>query len=259
MAAYFVTSIAPGQYFYVTDVTPQGNISAPRGSVAILTATGSESLWLNVTVGGSAGSNWERVLSPDINGDLDLTGVDQFLLADNANPALDIGSTGLLNLFRFITTNGAEQIQYNGPQPFRINTGGLQVNAGTVSLPQASLNLPLATTGMADKGTGAVFEMRIDFPNTANNDTDAILPARAGGFRLVDAHVISGGAGGNVQVQTGAGVTTVQNMALGALGAVARASNIVPNTVYASGAVVRIRSDAGILFAGTAYVRFEAL
>ncbi len=259
MAAYFVTSIAPGQYFYVTDVTPQGNISAPRGSVAILTATGSESLWVNVTVGGSAGSNWERVLSPDINGDLDLTGVDQFLLADNANPALDIGSTGLLNLFRFITTNGAEQIQYNGPQPFRINTGGLQVNAGTVSLPQASLNLPLAATGMADKGTGAVFEMRIDFPATINTDTDAVLPARGGGFRLVDAHVISGGAGGNVQVQTGGGVATVQNMALGALGNVTRAGNIVPNTVYASGAVVRIRSDAGITAAGSAYVRFEAL
>lgn len=259
MAAYFVTSIAPGQYFYVTDTTPQGNITAPRGSVAILTATGSESLWLNVTVGGSAGSNWERVLSPDINGDLDLTGVDQFLLADNANPALDIGSTGLLNLFRFITTNGAEQIQYNGPQPFRINTGGLQVNAGTVSLPQASVNLPLAASGMANLGTGAVFEMRIDFPATINTDTDAILPARAGGFRLVDAHVISGGAGGNVQVQTGGAVTTIQNMALGALGNVTRAGNIVPNTVYASGAVVRIRSDAGITAAGSAYVRFEAL
>lgn len=259
MAAYFVTSIAPGQYFYVTDVTPEGAISAPRGSVAVRTDTGNEALYINVTVGVSAGTNWERVLSPNINGDLDLTGVDQFLLADNVNPALDIGSTGLLNLLRFVTTNAAEQVQYNGPLPFLINTGGLQVNAGTVNLPQASVNLPLAASGMANLGTGAVFEVRIDFPATANNDTNAVLPARAGGFRLTDAHVISGGAGGNVQVQTSAGVTTVANMALGALGAVSRATNVVPNTVYASGATVRIRSDAGIAAAGTAYVRFEAL
>lgn len=259
MAAYYVTSIAPGQYFYVTDVSPQGAISAPRGSVAILTATGSESLWINVTVGGSAGTNWERVLSPNINNDLDLTGIDQFLLADNANPALDIGSTGLLNLLRFITTDGAEQVAYNGSAPFLINAGGLQVNAGTITLPQASLNLPLAATGMANLGTGAVFEMRIDFPSTINNPTNATLPARTGGFRLVDAHVISGGAGGNVQVQTGGGVTTVQNMALGALGNVTRAGNIAPNTVYAGGAVVRVLSDAAITAAGTCYVRFEAL
>jgi len=259
MASYFVTSIAPGQWFYVTDATPAATISAPRGSLAIRTDVGNESIWINVTAGANPGTDWERIISPNINGDLDLTGVDQITLLDNASPALDIGSTGLLNLLRFITTNGAEAVEYNGVNPFRINTGGLNVVAGTVSLPAASLNLPLAATGMADLGTGAVFEMRIDFPLTANNNTDATLPARAGGFRLTDAHVISGGAGGNVQVQTGGGVTTVQNMGLGALGAVSRALNIVPNTTYAGGAVVRIRSDAGITAAGTAYVRFEAL
>jgi len=259
MAAYFVTSIAPGQYFYSTDADPQGAITAPRGSVAIRTDAGNEGLYVNVSVGEASSSNWERVLSPDINGDLNLTGVDQFLLLDNANPALNIGSTGLLNLLSFITSNGAEQVAYNGPLPFRINTGGLQVVSGSVSLPQASLNLPLSTTGMADKGTGAVFEVRIDFPATINTDTDAVLPARAGGFRLTDAHVISGGAGGNVAVQDGGGVVKVANMALGALGNVTRAGNIVPNTVYPSGAVVRIRSDAAIAAAGTAYIRFEAL
>lgn len=259
MASYFVTSIVEGQWFYVTDATPVATISAPRGSLAIRTDVGNESVWINVTAGANPGTDWERILSPNINGDLDLTGVDQITLLDNAAVALDIGSTGLLNLLRFITTNGAEGVEYNGVNPFKINTGGLNVVAGTVSLPAASLNLPLAATGMADLGTGAVFEVRIDFPLTANNNTDATLPARAGGFRLVDAHVISGGAGGNVQVQTGGGVTTVQNMALGALGNVTRAGNIVPNTTYASGAVVRIRSDAGITAAGTAYVRFEAL
>lgn len=259
MASYFVTSIAPGQWFYVTDVTPAATIPAPRGSLAICTDAGNESVWINVTAGANPGTDWERILSPNINGDLDLTGVDQITLLDNAAVALDIGSTGLLNLLRFVTTNGAEAVEYNGVNPFKINTGGLNVVAGTVALPQASLNVPLATTGMANLGTGAVFEVRIDFPTTANNDTNATLPARTGGFRLVDAHVISGGAGGNVQVQTGGAVTTITNMALGALGAVSRATNVVPNTVYASGAVVRIRSDAGITAAGTAYVRFEAL
>ena len=183
----------------------------------------------------------------------------QITLADNLNPAMDIGSTGLLNLLRFITTNGAEQVAYNGPVPFLINTGGLQVSTGTVTLPQASLNLPLSTSGMVNLGTGAVFEVRIDFPATINTNTDALLPTRAGGFLLTDAHVISGGAGGNVQVQTGAAVTTITNMALGALGAVSRATNVVPNTVYAGGSVVRIRSDGGTTAPGTAYVRFEAL
>lgn len=258
MAAFFVTSIAPGQHFYSTDTLPSGAISAPRGSVAIRTDSGNEGLYINVSVG-TAGTSWERVLSPNITNDLDLTGVDQFLLADNTNPALDIGSTGLLNLLRFITTNGGEQVAYNGPVPFLINTGGLQVSTGTVTLPQASLNLPLSTSGMANLGTGAVFEVRIDFPATINNDTNALLPTRAGGFRLTDAHVISGGAGGNVQVQTGGAVTTITNMALGALGAVSRATNVVPNTVYAGGSVVRIRSDGGTAAPGTAYVRFEAL
>jgi len=259
MASYFVTSIVEGQWFYVTDATPVATISAPRGSLAIRTDVGNESVWINTTAGASPGTNWARILSPDINGDINLTSVDQLTLADNANPALDIGSTGLLNLLRFITTNGAEAVEYNGVNPFKINTGGLNVVAGTVALPQASLNLPLASAGMANLGTGAVFEMRIDFPLTANNNTDAVLPARTGGFRLTDAHVISGGAGGNVQVQTGGGVTTIQNMALGALGNVTRAGNVVPNTVYAGGAVVRIRYDAGITAAGTAYGRFEAL
>jgi hypothetical protein len=251
MAAYFVTSIAPGQYFYSTDADPNAVVSAPRGSVALRTDVGNVALYLNTSA--TTGTVWTEVANTTYDN------FQQITLADNLNPALDIGSTGLLNLLRFITTNGAEQVAYNGPVPFLINTGGLQVNAGTVTLPQASLNLPLSTSGMANLGTGAVFEMRIDFPATINNDTNAVLPARAGGFRLTDAHVISGGAGGNVQVQTGGAVTTVANMGLGALGAVSRATNVVPNTVYASGAVVRIRSDAGITAAGTAYIRFEAL
>jgi hypothetical protein len=251
MAAYFVTSIAPGQYIYSTDADPNAVITAPRGSVALRTDVSNVAFYLNTSA--TTGSVWTEVA----NTSYDV--FQQITLADNLNPAMDIGSAGLLNLLRFITTNGAEQVAYNGPVPFLINTGGLQVNAGTVTLPQASLNLPLATSGMVNLGTGAVFEMRIDFPATINNDTNAILPTRAGGFRLTDAHVISGGAGGNVQVQTGAGVTTIANMALGALGAVSRATNVVPNTVYASGATVRIRSDAAIAAAGTAYVRFEAL
>jgi hypothetical protein len=259
MASYFVTSIVEGQWFYVTDATPVATIPAPRGSLAIRTDVGNESVWINTTAGGAAGTNWARILSPDINGDINLTGVDQLTLADNANPALDIGSTGLLNLLRFITTNGAEQVAYNGIAPFLINTGGLNVVAGTVAFPQASVDLPLSTKGMVNLGTGAVFEVRIDFPATVNTPTNATLPARAGGFRLTDAHVISGGAGGNVQVQTGGAVTTIQNMPLGAIGVVARATTVVPNTVYAGGAVVRILSDGGITAAGTAYVRFEAL
>ena len=92
MASYFVTSIVEGQWFYVTDATPVATISAPRGSLAIRTDAGNESLWINTTAGGSPGTNWARVLSPNIHGDIDLTSVDQLTLLDNAAVALDSAS-----------------------------------------------------------------------------------------------------------------------------------------------------------------------
>lgn len=259
MASYFVTSIVEGQWFYTTDADPAGVISAPRGSVALRTDAGNEGFYINVTVGVGTSTNWVRVISPDINKDLNLTGVDQITLADNANPALDIGSTGLLNLLRFITTNGAEQVSYNGPQPFLINTGGLTVTAGPVSLPEASLNVASASSDAGNLLITAGLFLPVNHGAGASF-IDYVLPVRVGGWRVVDAYILSGGAAaGNVQLQTAGGAANITNAMVpgAALGDVTRPTNInLANGTLASGATLRINVAAGAL-AGTCFVRIE--
>lgn len=257
MASYFVTSIVEGQWFYVTDASPDTVISAPRGSVAIRTDAGNESLWLNVTAGANPGTNWERVLSPNINGDLDLTGVDQITLLDNASPALDIGSTGLLNLLRFITTNGAEAVEYNGVNPFKINTGGLNVVAGTVALPEASLNVASATTDAADGAVTASLALRKTYPAGAG-PTTVVLPARVGGWRVVDAYIVANGAGGSLRLFNG--VTPITNaMAEGGVNAIARATALdLAAGVFPSAGSITLTGVAGTS-GGSVFVRVEPL
>jgi len=244
MAAYFVTSIVEGQWFYVTDASPDAVISAPRGSVAIRTDAGNESLWLNVTAGAAPGTNWERIISPNINGDLDLTGVDQITLLDNASPALDIGSTGLLNLLRFVTTNGAEAVEYNGASPLKVNSGGLNVAAGTVALPEASLNVARAASGAGNEVVAASLTLRVTHPGGAVTEP-VVLPVRAGGWRVLDAMVVASGAGGggsSVQVQTTtpAPVSSTLTIDGGVVaGSVVRTTSLL-NTVFASGATINV-------------------
>lgn len=261
MASYFTTSIASGQWFYVTDATPVGTISAPRGSLALRTDAGNEGIWINVTAGAAPGTNWERVLSPDINGDLNLTDVDQITLLDNAAVALDIGSTGRLNLLRFDTVNGAEQVEYNGVLPFQINTGGLTVTAGAVSLPEASLNIASVSTDAADKVVTAGLFLRVAHLGGASF-VDTALPARVGGWRVVDAYINSGGAAaGSVQVQTAGGAANITNTMVpgAAAGDITRAANVnLTNGTLASGATVRVNVAAGAL-AGSCFIRIEPL
>jgi len=234
MASYFVTSIVEGQWFYVTDATPVATISAPRGSLAIRTDAGNESLWINTTAGASPGTNWARILSPNINGDIDLTSVDQLTLADNANPALDIGSTGLLNLLRFITTNGAEQVAYRGALPFNIVTGGLLVSAGTVAFPAASVNLGLSASASADLTVSSAFTLRMVVG--AGQTALATLPNRTGGWRVIDCWVVSAGlAGGTITVRNVTAAADVSNaMGVGAAGVITRTTQAA-NSVFAGG------------------------
>jgi len=245
MASYFVTSIVEGQWFYVTDATPAAVISAPRGSLAIRTDAGNESIWINVTAGANPGTDWERILSPNINGDLDLTGVDQITLLDNASPALDIGSTGLLNLLRFITTNGAEAVQYNGVNPFRINTGGLNVVAGTVAFPNNTVDIATAAIAALAGSVTSALTLRVTHPGGAV-PVDTVLPIRAGGFRVLDAMVVAtnaGGAAASVQVQTvaAAAVSSLLTIDAGVVnGSVVRTTSLL-NTVFASGATIRVQ------------------
>ena len=238
MASYFVTSIVEGQWFYVTDATPVATISAPRGSLAIRTDVGNESLWINTTAGAAPGTNWARILSPDINGNVDFTSVDQLTLADNASPALDIGSTGLLNLLRFVTTNGAEAMEYNGVNPFKIVTGGLNVAAGTVAFPASSVSLATAGSNGTSGSVVTPQVLRVDVGAGAVVNT--VLPARANGFRVIDAWIVSGGAtAGTITVQTTAPADVSTAMVPGNAGKVTRTGDI-NNATFASGATIRV-------------------
>ena len=89
-------------------------------------------------------------------------------------------------------------------------------------------------------------------------NTDTVLPARVGGWRVVDAYIVGGGAGGTVTVQTGAGVGISNGMTPGgAVGAIVRA-NLMDLTAgtLASGATVRVVGAAGTV-AGTCFIRIE--
>jgi hypothetical protein len=153
----------------------------------------------------------------------------------------------------FDTLNGAEQVEYNGPLPFLINTGGLTVVTGAITLPPVSLDVALVATAISSGVVGASLELRVSYPAGAG-PTDIVLPTR--GLRVTDARLVSGGAGGTVQVQTAGGVGNVTDaMAPGAAGAITRAASIT-NPSFAPGATIRITGGVGTL-AGNVYVVFE--
>lgn len=249
MASTYITSFFPGNFFFTGDTDPNGVLSAPRGSQLIRTDAGNVRSYLNI----DGVTAWAYSPAADANGDLSLVGVDQILLTDNSATALAFGSTGLLNLLVIDTVNGAEQVEYNGVLPFLINTGGLTVVTGTVTLPPVSLNVALAATAISSGIVGASLELRVSYPAGAG-PTDIVLPAR--GLRVTDARIVSGGAGGTVQVQTAAGATNVTDaMAPGAAGALTRAASIT-NPSFVPGATIRIAGAAGTV-AGNVYVVFE--
>lgn len=261
MSSTYITSFFPGNYFYTGDTDPNGVLSAPRGSQLIRTDAGNVRAYLNI----DGATAWAYSPAVDVNGDLSLVGVDQILLTDNANT--QIGATGALNLLVLTTTNGAERVDYNGTATFRIISGGLDVNAGgvtifagglsvnagTVSLPTSSLNVALAAAPISSGVVGAALELRVSYPAGAG-PTDIVLPAR--NLRVTDARIISGGAGGTVQVQTAAGAANVTDaMVPGAAGAVTRAASVT-NSGFLAGATIRVAGAAGTV-AGNLYLTLE--
>ena len=136
-------------------------------------------------------------------------------------------------------------------------SGTLWTLVGNIS---GALNVPLASTAASSGVMAALLELRVDYPAGAAN-TNITLPARASGFRVTDAHLISGGAGGNVKVQTGAGVdVTPVSLVPGALGAISRATNIsAAGSNFAGGSTLSINTDAGVTAGGSIYVRLEPL
>lgn len=164
----------------------------------------------------------------------------QWLLLDNTNPALQIGSTGLLNLLAFSTVNGLEQITYSGPQPFRINAGGLEINVGNLVMAGSSLFYPI-TGGIQNPSEAfenavvafpfPVSRIRVQHPGGVADATTITLPARAGGWLVMDAFLRSKGATGGAitlrNLAAGAGAALTDAMVPGNANIITRATTIV--------------------------------
>ena len=239
MASTYVTTIASGQDLFTGDTDPNGVLQARLGSFLLRVDAGNVSLYLNL----DGATAWGRVVSPGTTGILDLTTATALLLLDNSATALDIGSTGLTNLLRFITTDGAERVAYFGPLPLLVNTGGLTVVAGTVSFPAGSLSLSLSAAAAPAGTLGVPFILQVSHPG-GNVDADTVLPARAGGFLLIDAFNISAVvAGGTVQVFAGA-VANTDAMAVGAVNVITRATERITGT-FASGSTISVTGAGG--------------
>lgn len=242
MATQRITNIANDSVeLYTVTSDPNGVLLAASGSVALRTDNGNVSIYLN----DNDLTSWVSFPTIDASGVLDLTGVSQISLLDNNATALSIGSTGKLNLMVFDTLNGAEQVEYNGVQPFLINTGGLTVTAGTVAFPNNTVNVATAAIAAGNEVVAASLTLRVAHPGGAVTEP-VVLPVRAGGWRVLDVMVVAGGAGAGaadtVQVQTTAPApvssTLLINNAVVA-GAVVRTTSLL-NTVFASGATINV-------------------
>ena len=236
MASYFSTSIAPGQWFYVTDADPNAVITAPRGSVALRIDAGNVAIYLNT----DAATAWAELTSSSATGTVDWTSVSQVLMADNSATALAFGSTGLLNLLQFVTTNGGERLTYNGVLPLLIASGGLQVSAGTVAFPASSVSLLIAGLPSVDLTVSSAFTLQLAVG--AGLTATAVLPARAGGWRVVDCWIVSGGpTAGNITIRNVAAAADVSNaMTPGNAGVVTRTTQITSATFAGGSALVAV-------------------
>lgn len=94
----------------------------------------------------------------------------------------------------------------------------------------------------------------------ADGDTDVTLPVRTGGWRVVDAYIISGGAAGTLQLKTGAGVAITDAITRGAANARTGAATIdLAAGTIASGGTLRITKAGGGGSGGSVFVRLEGL
>jgi hypothetical protein len=242
MATQRITNIAnDGVELFTVTSDPNGVLLASSGSVALRTDNGNVGIYIN----DNDLTAWVSVPTFDAAGDLDLTGVFQITVRDNNAAALAIGSTGLLNLLVFDTLNGAEQVEYNGVLPFLINTGGLNVVAGTVAFPNNTVNVATSAIAALAGTVTASLTLRVTHPGGAVA-VDTVLPVRAGGWRVLDALVVASAAGGAaaaVAVQTAAAAAVSSNLIIDAgvvNGTVVRTTSLL-NTVFASGATIRVQ------------------
>lgn len=134
------------------------------------------------------------------------------------------------------------------------------IGGANLTVPEGSIDVANAASDWANQSIVAGLWLSAAFTAGAST-TDFLLPARVGGWRLVDAYIRSGGAtGGTVQIQTAAGAANVTDaMVPGNIDVITRAGSVISaNADFASGAGIRINVAAGAPL-GNIYARFEAL
>jgi len=252
MPAQYVTSIVEGQDFYVSDIDPTGVVSAPRGSVCLRVDSGNALVYYNVTVSNAPGTTWVPMLTTDWT-DIGT----QITLLDNANPALQVGPAGFLDLLKFITTNGAEQIVMRSSAAAVQITGGLGLeftsSAAQIKAVGASGLLDVGANAQSDtaaaSGLAALVTADYAIPANASGvdvDTNFVLPAGRP-LSVIDAYVVSSGtAAGTIQARTTtAGITNAMAPG-GTLNAITRPTTVAGNTIGAGGTLVARAATATV-------------
>jgi hypothetical protein len=236
MPAEYVTSIIEGQDFYVVDLNPNAVVTAKRGSLALRQDDGNVTVYVNTTAGATGvGSTWVVLMQTG------WAGISQLLLADNSAAALQIGSTGFLDLLKFVTTNGAEQIvmrssaaavQISGNNGLNLSGASAQITSTSSALLDVGSN----ATSVSASTSGVAATVYKNFTVPANGtggtvDTAFVLTNQRN-LQLVDAWIVSGGAGGGgqyVEVRNNALSVVTGQMVPGAAGVLTR------NGAYTSG------------------------
>lgn len=259
MPAQYVTSIVEGQDFYVADIDPTGTVSAPRGSVCLRVDVGNALVYYNVTVANTPGTTWVPLLSTD------LTDITQLILAANANPALQIGPAVLLDLMKFVTTTGAAQVLVNTAQAAFTLTGGFGISltgaaATFTAVNKDALDIAKNAAGQstAVTGMGAVVTATYSFPaNATGIDVDnLVVLTSTRSVSVIDAYILSGGAGGaGVSVRTTLAQVVAAMAPSAIVNGVTRAGVIDPANTYAAGSTLVVRTTNGTL-AGRCRVTF---
>ena len=223
--------------------------SAGAGNILTITTTdGSESVNFN-TPGGT------RVVSGGLNvqaGGVSLAGSLTFqdslasiTLVDNQAVALQIGAAGALNILTITTTNGAEVVNVNA-------VNGLRVTERTFNVANACV--PKSAYDVV-----AALRVSIIYPGGVNT-TSIAMPARTGGWRVVDAYLRSGGAtGGTATVQNHTAAAITNAMVPGNADIITRAASINNgNAVIAGGNNLSIVTILGTP-SGEAFISIEGL
>lgn len=237
-----------------TDCTNAGGTGGDTGTVSIISGNATS------TLGVSGGTGKVRLITgasdDGSSGDIELRtgtagGTRGVIDINSARIDVDTQATDL----RIGTNAVALRIGTSGTpgmQTFDTVTPAITFSAGLLT------NLPQAVVAIAPGVPGMGIWISRSY-NAGASNTDFALPARTGGWRVVDAYIRSDGAtGGTLTVQTAGGAASVTDaMVPGNANVITRAAQVInANATFASGATVRLAVGGGAP-AGEAFLRIE--